>query len=211
MNDTQRKGKTTELQCQLWFIQHGYNVYIPISEDSRADLIVNINNVLYRIQVKTCRLNQSNTGITFSCSSMRMNHSQGNIKIPYDEKDVDFFMTYYENKCYLIPLEICGKGEKVLCFNKSRSTISLMEDYEAEKVLLLLEKNEFKPLIDMSRKVSGIKVKAFNKDTKEEIAEYESFCEAARKIGKPDGASHIQQAARGQRKTAYGYIWRITE
>ena len=43
------------------------------------------------------------------------------------------------------------------------------------------------------------------------IAEYESAIAAGRAINNPDGSAHITAVCRGNRKTAYGYIWKYKE
>ena len=80
LNETQLKGLTTELQCQLYFTQLGYNVSIPIAQDCRYDMIIDVNDILYKIQVKTSRPNDSGSGgLLFNTVSCRMNHTEGNI------------------------------------------------------------------------------------------------------------------------------------
>lgn len=49
---THFQGKITEMQVATAFLQLGYQVSQPLVSDSRYDFIVDINNKLYRIQVK---------------------------------------------------------------------------------------------------------------------------------------------------------------
>ena len=42
MNEQKIKGLTTELQCQTYFTQKGYNVSVSLREYFRYDLIVYI-------------------------------------------------------------------------------------------------------------------------------------------------------------------------
>ena len=67
MNEQKIKGLTTELQCQTYFTQKGYNVSVPLGEDCRYDLIVDIEGILIRVQVKTCSIQP--TGIKIPCRS----------------------------------------------------------------------------------------------------------------------------------------------
>lgn len=53
------------------------------------------------------------------------------------------------------------------------------------------------------------KVVQIDKDTLETIAIYDSETAAGKAIGR--GYSHIAQVCRGERKTAYGYIWRFAD
>ena len=45
------KGKITELQVAEAFLKLGYQVSLPLLADARYDLIVDINNKLYKINV----------------------------------------------------------------------------------------------------------------------------------------------------------------
>ena len=65
---TQKKGIITELQVATYLIQLGYNVSQPFSQDSKYDLIVDVNGKLLRLQVKTSRQN-TQSSITFNCRS----------------------------------------------------------------------------------------------------------------------------------------------
>ena len=56
MTDSKRKGLVTELQCQTYLTNLGFNVSVPLGEDCSYDLIVDIEGLLLRIQVKTCQI-----------------------------------------------------------------------------------------------------------------------------------------------------------
>ena len=138
-----------------------------------------------------------------------MNHSEGNIKIGYEKEQVDFFMTVFDNKYYLIPIEICGKAGKTLSFKQSNNNnATLLEDYEADKVIENLN-NDF-----LYQKNSGKKqIAQYDKTTLTLIKIFDSLGEAAQAIGKDPKTcrGHISEAARGKRKTAYGFVWKIIE
>ena len=52
---TQQKGITTEMYVAAYLLSLGYNVSQPLCQDSKYDLIVDVNNHLLRLQVKTAR------------------------------------------------------------------------------------------------------------------------------------------------------------
>ena len=62
---------------------------------------------------------------------------------------------------------------------------------------------------EISRKKNSKTIGQYDKDTLELIAVYPSASEASRQIGKT--APHIIKCANGNRKTAYGYIWKYLE
>lgn len=208
MNETQQKGLITEMQVQLACIKNGINVYIPLASDSRCDLIIEINKKLYKIQIKTSKVTESNTGICFNTCSNRMNHSEGNIRQKYDKEDVDFFATFYNNNVYLVPIELCQGTKRTLLFeNKQRNgtMVYFIEDYELNKMI-----NNLKNNTNILSEVNNGFVIQIDMETNKEIKRYGTYSEASRAIGKKDaGVGHISQAARGMRKSAYGFYWKL--
>ena len=59
---TQFKGDVTELLVSAYLLKLGYVVSKPLTQDSKYDLIVDINHKLIRIQVKTARSNDRTIG-----------------------------------------------------------------------------------------------------------------------------------------------------
>ena len=199
MNDVKKKGLTTELQCQLYFTQLGYNVLTPLGEDCRYDMIVDFDGILCRIQVKTCHINDNETGIAFSTKS-----SINGTQKTYSKEEIDYFATFYNNKCYLVRVEECS-SQKTLSFSKQKvnqEKVSFIEDYEAEKQIEKIT-NQTDDVI--------IENKIYQYDLRNNlINSYESCCAAARALGDVQKNTHISQAVRGIRKTAYGYKWTDT-
>jgi hypothetical protein len=141
MLNTKQKGNLTELQCITSFYELGYSISIPYGENNRYDFIADVNGRLLKIQCKTARLiddNNSSGAIQFNTISTRVN-SQGNIRYKYDKEQIDYFATYWEGKCYLVPVEECGMSCKKIRFvppkNGQVKGITFAEDYELEKIL----------------------------------------------------------------------------
>lgn len=139
--NTKQKGNLTELQCITACYLLGYNVSIPYGENSRYDFILDLNGKLLKIQVKTSRLKLSiknpQDAIVFACRSTNTN-AHGNTYHRYNKQQIDYFATYWDNQCYLIPVEECST-EKTLWFkppaNGQKYMISMASDYELEKIL----------------------------------------------------------------------------
>ena len=113
----------------------GYQCSIPYGENSRYDLIADINHKLIRIQVKTASIKKGNEDtIEFSCRSTCVN-TQGNKTKRYTADEIDYFATYWDNQCYLIPVSECSVT-KTLRFkypaSGQKEKISLAKDYIAE-------------------------------------------------------------------------------
>ena len=139
MLSTKQKGNLTELQCISEFVKLGYTVSIPYGDDAKYDFIVDINNNLYRIQVKTASMKNEDK-IQISCISTHKNF-KGTSVGRYTKKDIDFFATYWDGMCYLIHVEECGKV-KSLRFNCTTNNqtkgITYAENYEMQKQIMLL-------------------------------------------------------------------------
>lgn len=136
--NSKQKGKLTEFQCMTAFMEQGYSISIPYGDDSRYDFIADIDGKLIKVQVKTSSLKKgTEDAISFSCRSTHVNCS-GVKNVRYDEKEVDFFTTYWKGQCYLVPIQECST-EKTLRFlppkNGQTVNISFAMDYTLEKQL----------------------------------------------------------------------------
>jgi hypothetical protein len=136
MLSTQFKGTITELQVATYFLALGYNVSQPLTQDSKYDLIVDVNHKLIRVQVKTARLKDVVGGecIIFNCRSTTNNIRECKQRY-YSTEDVDYFATFWKNKVYLVPINECS-SEKSLWIDKPKYPQSTWaQDYLAEEVL----------------------------------------------------------------------------
>ena len=132
--DINQKGNITEIQVMLAALQYGCKVSIPYGDCDKYDQIWDINNHLLKIQVKTARKKEAKgDGIVFNCCSV----SNGK-KHKYSKDDIDYFATFWNNQCYIIPVERCST-EKTLWFELAPNNYSLncamANDYLLEKVL----------------------------------------------------------------------------
>lgn len=131
--DTNFKGKITELKVLTYITELGYSVSIPFGDKDRYDQIWDINGKLIKVQVKTARWKTSEQkAIIFKCKSTSNGKDH-----KYTKDEIDFFATYWENQCYLIPVECCST-EKTLWFSQPANGCSYCakaEDYIVEEVL----------------------------------------------------------------------------
>ena len=75
-----------------------------------------VNGKLLKIQVKTSSyVDEKQTAIKFSCRSTHLN-CKGVSNVKYSKDEIDYFATYWENKCYLIPVEECGAEKSLRIF-----------------------------------------------------------------------------------------------
>lgn len=130
---TQQKGITTEMYVAAYLLSLGYNVSQPLCQDSKYDLIVDVNNKLLRLQVKTAR-DTGNNSITFNCRSTTKN-SKTNKSRSYGEDEIDYFATYWNNQVYLVPVEECSSEKRLHLDLPKQSNWSYIEDFKAKEVL----------------------------------------------------------------------------
>lgn len=143
--NTKQKGNLTELQCITAFISQGCSISIPYGDCQPYDFIADINGKLFKIQAKTSS-SKSENAIKFSCRSTHLN-SKGCTNVRYNKQDVDYFTTFWNNKCYLIPFNECSV-EKTLHFdlpkNGQLKGFTFAKDYILEKQLAKIKEEVVK-------------------------------------------------------------------
>lgn len=131
------KGNLTELQCLVSFAKLGLKTSLPYGENCKYDFILDVNGTLLKIQCKTSHLITSQEGFEFKCQSINAT-TKGVIENRYTKNDIDYFATYFNEQCYLIPVEECGTAKTLrYCYPKSgqKKGISLAENYKLEEVV----------------------------------------------------------------------------
>lgn len=131
--NSKHRGALTELQVMTYLFELGYQVSIPFGDNARYDLVLDINNKLYKVQVKTSSLEQEGV-YKIDCSRMRVNRGE-NVRKHYTSEEVDFFATMINGRCYLIPqLEVSDSKRLRFAKPKNGQTkgITFAKDYEAE-------------------------------------------------------------------------------
>lgn len=130
---TQQKGITTEMYVAAYLLSLGYNVSQPFCQDSKYDLIVDVNNKLYRLQVKTSRLLNEDT-IVFNCRSTTKN-SQTNKSRYYQENEIDYFATYWNGEVFLVPVNECSSEKRLHLTPVKQSSQTYAYNHLASEVL----------------------------------------------------------------------------
>ena len=137
MLDTNIRGTITELKCKTYFLALRYMVSTP-HRPPRYDFILDTRAQLSKIQVKTCHMEEDGARLVFKVSSTHIT-ANGNTRHHYQDDGIDYFCTWYNNECYLIPVSDCGKDEKCLRLKPTKNgqvkNISFAKDYIAKEVL----------------------------------------------------------------------------
>ena len=99
-------GLTTELKCQLFLIEQGFNVLIPMGNYQKYDIVVEKNGKFTKIQVK--HATEKNEGRSFVVKTRYdvrdISKNQRVRQQTYTKKDCDYFMTEFNNEFYLFPV-----------------------------------------------------------------------------------------------------------
>lgn len=125
-------GEITEAKVLAELVELGYNVAEPFGENTRYDYIVDDDDDLYRVQVKTGRLDGG--AISFDvCSTM--SNSSGSREESY-HGDIDAFAVWYDGSLYWVPIEDAPSAKMKLRIeptkNNQSANINWADDYKIE-------------------------------------------------------------------------------
>ena len=108
----------------------------PLFDNARYDFILDTGTRLLRIQVKSSAWNDNHSAFSFNGYSQ---HSlgNGNKRMKYTNKEIDYFMTEKDGQFYLYPATEDGFASKCLrVFSdaKNQTQINWAKDYLFEEV-----------------------------------------------------------------------------
>lgn len=113
MTDSSKQGNLGLADSIKWFIAEGYKVSLPISDTQYYDLLVEKDNLIYKIQVKTTKSIRKRDG---KKGYFRISLSRG--KSLSDHLDFVYVLTS-NNERYLIPKkDIKSKKDKIILYPK---------------------------------------------------------------------------------------------
>ena len=133
--DTQYIGYLTEQKCFVKCLESGFNISKPIFDNARYDFILDTGTKLLRIQVKSSAWNEDHTAFTFNGYSQHST-GNGNKRMKYTNKEIDYFMTEKDGVFYLYPAEEEGFVSKCLRIESKQNQpqIKWAKDYTFEEV-----------------------------------------------------------------------------
>ena len=129
---TFEKGTIVELEVQLELVKRGYQVFTPVNEACKVDLIfINNNSKAEKVQIKKALAYKHGfkLELRYNIGSKRIG------KAFYTKKEIDFFGTVFNNRLYLIPIsDVEGRNCIRFRFNdtgrKNQFTPLYAKDYE---------------------------------------------------------------------------------
>lgn len=118
MDYTKSKGNITELTCLMGFMSMGFDCSIPYGDCARYDMIVDTGDELLKVQCKSSS-NPIRNGVRdldafhFSTVTQTANTKE-TIRRRYDDEQIDYFATCYDNKVYLVPVSECSTDNPII-------------------------------------------------------------------------------------------------
>jgi hypothetical protein len=135
--NTNQVGNTSQILVTAEFVKRGIPVCIPYGDNERYDLVVDIYNKLYKIQIKTGRY--QNGFVRFKASSSHFHRGKSGV-MSY-KGQIDYFAVYCPqlNTFYLIHVEEATNSTTSLRVEPTKNNqlegIRWATDYEFEKVV----------------------------------------------------------------------------
>ena len=133
---TNDKGTIAESEIQTAALKAGLAVYKPVSGHSRADLMFEKGDGLWRVQVKWGRLSKAGDVVIVASGGSYLTPG-GYVRSTYDEHEIDLFAVYCGalDRCFLIPISMVAGIHAIQLRltpprNNQRACINLASDYD---------------------------------------------------------------------------------
>jgi hypothetical protein len=140
-NNTKRIGNSVELNCIAYLFDCGCEILLPYGDNQKYDIVIDYKGKLYKIQCKHANPSYKEDGtldyITFKTSWESGRKAKK--RVHYSKEAIDFFATFVENECYLVPVEHTASTLKTLRFQKPSNGqnigVSFAKDYLGKVIL----------------------------------------------------------------------------
>lgn len=126
-------GVSQELLVLSDLVNYGV-VSIPYGNSGRYDCILDIENDLYKIQIKSLNILDDGITIQVPMANTRMS-ANGVVKKEYTPDEVDFIAFSYNNHTYLIPTGYATRTFSITTEKPKKNTQHFIEDFRIEKIL----------------------------------------------------------------------------
>lgn len=126
---TIEKGYLGSLIFEKKLIENEWNVFKPVLENGKVDMIIEKNNRYLKIQIKTVQSGQYNKVIPVR----KISHNMGEYKIKrYTKEDIDYFVgvDVESEDVYIIPIKFFSKYSSSISVNtcsKYKNNFTQME------------------------------------------------------------------------------------
>ena len=126
---TIEKGCMGQLIVELAFLERGYNLYTPVLENGKVDLIVEKDGKYRKIQIKTVQKEGNRKLIPVR----KISHNMGEYKIKrYTKEDIDYFIGVDSDTkdIYILPIEFSSKYATSISINSCQEYKNNFEQLE---------------------------------------------------------------------------------
>jgi hypothetical protein len=131
---TDQKGAIAELAIQLAASKLGIEVYRPVAEGGRFDMILAPGSQLIRVQCKWAA--RRGNVLVISCESARRG-PEGMIRRRYTAEEVDAISAYSLelDRCFLIPIALVEHRPSIIlrlnpCRNNQKRRVNWADDFD---------------------------------------------------------------------------------
>ena len=206
------KGNIALGQAIAYFTQQGYVISIPLNDSQWYDLIVEKNNIFYSVQVKYT--SQQNPSGSYICSLETTSGTSREVLYTIKDKPLDLlFCTCANGDNYLIPVKEISNQTQITLNSCKRKNTNL-SCFDTSKYCLnnKMKEQNFENISKIEEHQKNISEVLQYDLNGQFLNKYENCSMAARAINKFEsgGATHIGEACRGKRKSAYGFQWRYS-
>jgi hypothetical protein len=114
------KGDISKAFVIAKLLKEGYKVLEPLSENSRYDILVDLNNKFIKIQIKTIYYKNDLDVYEMACYSATRRNKK-HIKSKYTPEEVDFIIGYNHDtdEIYTFPInDIAGRHQILFRYNR---------------------------------------------------------------------------------------------
>ena len=143
MDSTLIRGDVNELRCILDFQSRGFYCSIPFSGSCHYDVVVDINNKLYRIQCKSSTFHEEDGALRMYATKATTN-TKGTKYSCYSDEEIDFFYTSWNEYSFLIPCKEVSTAKYLRIKypkNGIQETMSIAADYLIDNVISAIINN----------------------------------------------------------------------
>lgn len=203
MDNSLIRGDINELQCILDFQKRGYYCSIPFSGSCRYDVVVDINNNLYRIQCKCSTYHEDKGALVMDCTRSTTN-TKTTTRYTYSKEEIDYFYTSWNNYGFLVPVNETSTCKYLrVKLPKGRGiqeTMSIAADYLLDNVINAIINNQDIARYQDKRIISW----------KSSEEEYLWSTKELKEKYKDAQIKYIKECI-AKNKMAYGYNWKFKE
>ena len=134
MDPKHLKGAASEMKAQIWFLENGYQVFLPSVQQGIADFVVYKDDEFSKVQVKTAYTMDSGD---YNYLLVRLGRSSPSRNGPntrhYDPNKpddcFDILFVVYEDQQWFVPSDVLPEGKLTVYFNGSGRAGWNSDDY----------------------------------------------------------------------------------